>query len=879
MIRRVAADGSIETGGAFTPVVRPRIIDRLQAAARGRIVLIIAPAGYGKTVALRQYLATMATTPSALFALRSDHATLLGFLRGFAEALGEVAPDLRKTVFGAYEKNAASKTPGVDLAMWMHAHIKSFGGVIALDDLQIAENDPEITRFLVLLIERTRGRVRWIISSRSALDLPVGSWLAYGEMELNIDEHDLSFTMDEARLTARAARVSVRDDELAQILEMTSGWPTAMSFALRSSTRSVDLRNISATTREMVYRYLAEQVYASLDEKDRELLHLAAYLPEIELQVLRHAGYSRAKAAVEALRVRVAFIYPERPDVYRAHDMFADFLRHQVEMLGDAAVREVRSRAARALEAAGQHWAALRHYAAISSQEDVLRILRERGVALMEHAHGDAVSEALNALPPGVRMQEPAVLALRALHEQHGGRLDRAQGLFERAMSQSHDVEQRAQIAVRLGALLYDQQKTIADQLEPFVDDANVSVDTRGAVLSILVPSYAIEGRRDDCLTAMVEAENLLVAIDDVQVRARVFHRLGIAALVLGTDVDTMTGYFTRAQALATESNLYVTLAATLGGLFAIAFIHEDDWIKSAWLAQQSLNAALKAGARASVQLALLQLLNIEVLRATPERVRALDKQFSSTITSDVERTAFIVPIRSMLAAWDGRFDEALRMLSTFTERSTYKFDRALNGTLLALYAIAAGERDRAVSAAASALTYVDDNELESLHGARIAEIVRSLCAIVQSLAGRATVAQKILSRKAAQGGAVVEAMRVCAQAVLRYGKTPALRDEVSDAAAGLHAVGAGGLALLVERVFEAATQDAAAADNPLTKAEREVLQELADGLSAKEIGERTGRSVFTVRAHIQNIIKKLGCSGQGEALAVARRKRLVNFE
>ena len=42
---------------------------------------------------------------------------------------------------------------------------------------------------------------------------------------------------------------------------MTEGWPTALSFALRTSTRSIDLRNIAASTREMVYRYLAEQVY------------------------------------------------------------------------------------------------------------------------------------------------------------------------------------------------------------------------------------------------------------------------------------------------------------------------------------------------------------------------------------------------------------------------------------------------------------------------------------------------------------------------------------------------------------------------------------------------------------------------------------------
>ena len=155
---------------------------------------------------MRQYLESV-DTPQVRYDVREQNATLLGFVRGFADVLHDVAPAARKTVSGAYEKSRSSRTPGVDLAMWMHAHIKAFTGLIAIDDLHLAENDPEISKFLVSLINRTRGHVRWMIASRSSLDLPVGSWLAYGEMDLNIDEQDLKFTIEEARETAKA-RVS-----------------------------------------------------------------------------------------------------------------------------------------------------------------------------------------------------------------------------------------------------------------------------------------------------------------------------------------------------------------------------------------------------------------------------------------------------------------------------------------------------------------------------------------------------------------------------------------------------------------------------------------------------------------------------------------------
>src|SRR5579862_8967037 len=137
MIRPVAADGRIETGGPFTPILRPRIVERIGAAAAQRIVLIVAPAGYGKSVALRQYLESI-REPHVRYDVHAEHASLLGFARGFADAVIDFAPDARRTLSNAYEKSRASKTPGADLAMWLHAHIKAFTGVIAVDDLHVA---------------------------------------------------------------------------------------------------------------------------------------------------------------------------------------------------------------------------------------------------------------------------------------------------------------------------------------------------------------------------------------------------------------------------------------------------------------------------------------------------------------------------------------------------------------------------------------------------------------------------------------------------------------------------------------------------------------------------------------------------------------------
>ncbi len=78
-----------------------------------------------------------------------------------------------------------------------------------------------------------------------------------------------------------------------------------------------------------------------------------------------------------------------------------------------------------------------------------------------------------------------------------------------------------------------------------------------------------------------------------------------------------------------------------------------------------------------------------------------------------------------------------------------------------------------------------------------------------------------------------------------------------------------------VERAL--VTREGSAAEpSELTESELGVLRDLADGAIPKEIADRTGRSVNTIRVHIANAIAKLGCHGKAEAVQLARRRGLI---
>jgi LuxR family maltose regulon positive regulatory protein len=694
-------------------------------------------------------------------------------------------------------------------------------------------------------------------------------------MDLTIDEHDLRFTLEEARQAAKAARVTVRDEELEQLLLMTQGWPTALSFALRSSTRSVDLQNIQANTLEMVYRYLAEQVYTALSDEERDLLHFVSYLDDIEIPVLRKAGYAHAKRIIENLRDKVAFIYSNRPSTYGCHELFRRFLRHQLELSGDAAVLATQLKAARALQAVNNVPAALRLFSQAASSVDVLRLLEAHGLDLAEQGHGDVVQLALTALPHDVRAKNPYVLGVRGIIMADAGRLDRAESLLQRAISSSENPGLRAALAIKLALILANQMKETASVLEPFRSGV-LSKSLHGEISSLLAVSYAYAARPEEAEEAAREAESLSAELDSDQDRAKILHRVAIARARLGLPFEKVLSMQERAASLASEQGLFGLAGRCFSSLASIALFYEGDITRETWYAQQASTASMKAGDRVNLQTALLQLMDIEGRRGNAERIQALEKQLAAVATTDTNRIVYVVPVRALVAAWQGKFDEAHRLMATVAGNTRFfDFDRALNFAIDALFLLADKRRDEALAATSCALTEIEKVRSPLPHAKRQNEIARLLCAIIEILAGRQVNAQRLLQAKALTQGPAVQSFRNAAVAILRMSKALRL-DALSEQFEGISHAGYGGfsrvLELAVERILSAA-----ATDEELTLTQIQILEALASGRTPKEIARESGRSLYTIQTHIQNIIKRLGCSGRHEALVIARARGILN--
>jgi len=879
MIRPVRPDGKIETGGVFVPIVRRRVIDRIASAAMQRVVLIVAPAGYGKSVALRHYLETL-SDPHVRYDVLGEHAGLLGFLRGFADAIEEIAPDARTTLAGAYEKNAGSPTPGTDLAMWMHSHLRSYRGVIAIDDLQIAQGDREVTRFLTSLIERTKGRVQWIVASRATSGLPIGTWLAYGESDLAIDEHDLKFSVEEAKEAARVFRLGVRDEELIELLELTDGWATAMTFALRSSTRSVQLRNIASMTREMIYRYLAEQVYQTLSTEEQHFIETAALLPEIDLNVMIAAGFDRAIALIEDLRARVAFIHEYEPGRYRLHDLFRDFVRYQVELQGSGEQRERLAKLGQILEQAGSITQALRLYVDSNAADDALRLLAAHGVRLLDAGFGDDL-ENLMAAPLGAAFdRQPVVGGLRGLLDLTRGRYDEGDRKIARSAPLIEAPELRGQLMLRLAVHRFNRGANTIDVLERLLTDTGLPATIRIEGECLLANCHARAGNADQARHLIASVERQSADFDGDEWLARIRFRLGNVHENLGEAEDARRCW-TEAADLASRCALWSTASRAFRNLAAYAIFAKSDSAQSLWFGQQAAAAATRAGDYADLQNALLTMLSMETRRGNGERAAQIERQLAEIGSRDtLQPSAFLASSQAHRHAWAGRYADAHRLFGSIIDRQTYQPDRALVRSSYALVLSLDGRTKESGAVIASTLELIDKHGASAHYaGAVVYDFAVAMLVLAEIVAGRHTSAARLLRRKLCSRHESGICMRKAVEALARAAKSPSyVPDELQQFIDGVREFGFGGYARYVECVVKHLEEEHEPTTAiALTPQELRVVRDLAAGLTPKQIAAETGRSVYTVQTHIQNVIDKFGCHGRAEAIAAARRSGLLN--
>jgi LuxR family transcriptional regulator, maltose regulon positive regulatory protein len=372
-------------------IERIALLDRMDAGFSRKLTLVVAPAGYGKTSLLAQWLAR-ADQPASWYTVDERDNQLPRFMTYLAASLESMSPALPRQVehlLGSprllppemlVERIVASVEADVPRNENGPTH------VLVLDDYQLIVNEDIHAAVRALLRDLPLG-LRVVISSRSDPPIQIPALRAKDEL-IEIRQNQLRFSLAEAsRFFASTQSEEIDEADMADICDKTEGWAAGLHFAalaISQSDRVAEmesggglsylLRNFSGR-HHFILDYLFDEVLAAQPPQVRLFLELsslferfsaplcdAVLVPMIE-QIAGGGSITPSAEVIDRLLTENLFISRLVPEEgwFRYHRLFRDLLRDGLRVAHAECIPEFHERAGRWFLASGMFEEGMEH--------------------------------------------------------------------------------------------------------------------------------------------------------------------------------------------------------------------------------------------------------------------------------------------------------------------------------------------------------------------------------------------------------------------------------------------------------------------------------------------------------------------------------------
>jgi LuxR family maltose regulon positive regulatory protein len=397
-------------------VSRPRLIARLLEGQRAgaKLTLVCAPAGFGKTTLLSEWIAdTQRRDPRvrvgwlSLDESDNDPSRFLTYLLGAlhqadsalnTDALGLLLPAMELTLTGLINEVAQS---GRDI-------------ILVLDDFQSIE-EPSIRDAMIFLLDHLPSNLHLALASRSDPLLPLGRLRAAGELT-ELRAADLRFTpLEVAEFLNQVMKLGLSAADVAALEARTEGWVAGLQLAALSMREHSDvsgfIQGFTGSNR-FVIDYLAEEVLKRQPDHIRDFLLHTAVLDRLSGALCDAVtGLTVSSEILESLERENLFVVPldDRREWYRYHHLFADVLRARLLKEGPERVPVLHDLASQWYEGNDLPEEAVRHALAAGEYGRAARVIEGTVPAVRKSRQDAVLLRWLTVLPKDVIARRPVL--------------------------------------------------------------------------------------------------------------------------------------------------------------------------------------------------------------------------------------------------------------------------------------------------------------------------------------------------------------------------------------------------------------------------------------------------------------------------------------
>lgn len=848
-------------------VARPRLFEQLNEGIHHKLTLVCAPAGFGKTTLVSEWLAH---TPRSAVWLSLDEGDndLHRFFTYVIVALQKIAPAVGETLLPALQNPQPPAADFIvttllnDLAtlpqpMWL-----------VLDDYHLLDN-PAIHQALTTLCDYLPPQLHLLLATREDPPLPLAKFRAKGQLtELRIAH--LRFTPAEAAaFLNQVMGLHLTPAQVTTLDQRTEGWIVGLQLAALSLKGQPDAHTfINAFTgnHHFVLDYLLEEVLHQQPADLQTFLLVTALLPRMcgalcEV-VLGTAAGTEMLTTIEQANLFIIPLDQERR-WYRYHHLFSELLRQRLQQQATPAeIATYHLRASHWFEENGLELEAFYHATAAPDISRAEYLINGRGMPLQLRGGATPILNWLATLPPAVLDEKPSLWvtyasALLVIGQVVG--VEEKARAAELALAQQEPtpitqdlIGRIASIRATVAVTQHQADEIIvqANRALTYLHPQNISV--RASITWTLGYAYELQGQRQPARQVYQEAAQVCLAIGHATIAK--MSLMGWAHMQqLDNQLHLAAETYQKALDMAGDVPNPPLCDAYLG-LAQIAYewneleTAEQHLLHSLPLAQQIANTDRYTNCRLFfVRLKLAQgnltgaqtLLNQvaqeihqhQFKQIWPELVAVqvqllLQQGHLPAAAQLVQNHPFPLELARVQLA-QGEPAQALVTLSHYADELRQKgwvYEQLQVWVLQALAHQAAGEKDQALHQLQQALTQAEPAGFRRL----FVDEGRPMA---------------VLLTAAAQQGVSPTYVNTLRQ-LFPTGATPA-----------------GGNQTLVE---------------PLSDRELEILRLIAEGCSNQEISQRLFLALSTVKGHNQRIFGKLQAQSRTEAIALGRELGLL---
>lgn len=845
-------------------VVRSRLSTKLERGLNQRLSLVAAPAGFGKTTLLSSWL-EQTTHAKAWLTLDPRDNDPLRFLSYLVAALQTVEPEIGQSVQQALQaaQPAASENLLISLINELHQIRQPI--ILVLDDYHVIEQQA-VDDMLNFLLEHLPTKLHLVLATREDPQLPLARLRARGQLN-EIRVADLRFSLAESgEFLRNVMGLQLPDQAIAKLEARTEGWIAGLQLAALSLQGQHDPNSFIETfsgQHQFILDYLLAEVLQHQSAEIQTFLVQTSILERMCGSLCDAVlNQTTSQALLEQIDQANLFIVAldQQRYWYRYHQLFGDLLRQRlIQQANPQELAGLHQRASAWYQQQGLLLEAFQHATAAHDYQQAEQLMEQMPL----HANG-SVSAMLNwlaGLPASVLDQQPSLwvryAAMLLVLGQTSGVEPKLQAAEHGLQSQPTNLRNRdllGQIAAARATLALTQYQieTIIQQAQRAFEYLHPqNLPFRATANWALAYAYQVRGERQNTNAALTAAINFSQQSNDTF--TLILASIGMGQLQESNlELHRAAATYRHVLQLAGEQPQQIISEAHLG----LARIHYqwNDLATAEQHAQQSLQLARQyeqgidrfivgelmlaqlklarndhAGAERLLdqteQLARQQHFSARFGDISYWRIQLLLRQAKFTAANQLATEHQLLICQAQIALAQAKSATAIALLEPLQHQAQNWPDQLLQIELLLALAYATQQQPKpALATLKQALALAEPHQL------------------IRSLLDHGAAIQQLL------------------QLAVNHGfNSPLIKQ-----------------ALIEFANNQPSVQPQTHTLERLSERELEVLQQIATGLTDREIGERLYLSIYTVKVHARNIYAKLEVSNRTQAVARARTLGLL---